>query len=525
MSWKVLSFFLLSSICFFSFSTLQTDRKTLEKELASLKGPSYVKRAIQIGEGEMKSSNIDDALYFFKKAQNYSLSKMSAQSAAFIAYDIAGKIAGNSENAKLNEFCLEMVENASEQINDQNILNNIYSYSNKILPYVSPKSKKRLNIVINRCQNAYRDNQERIKQQKEEESRKQKEALDSMKLSETVNKLQNLNTDLDQLQATTSELNIKMKQNEEIVMNMSRENLIKEALLQKNRNFIDSLNYEKMLDSIIIESNSFELDMAKADLDLQRSQKKLFLAIASLLLIVSSLIFFFLYKIKKHNKLLYEKNLQIESEKNRSEELLLNILPKEVAEELKATGKVKAQQFNDTTIIFTDFVNFSNISNNLTPQELVNDLDYCFGKFDSIIEKYNVEKIKTIGDAYMCISGVPTLMENHAELAIYAAIDFLEFMKAWNANRRNKNQIEFNIRIGVHSGPVCAGVVGTKKFIFDVWGDAVNIAARMESSAQPNSINISENTYKKVKSKFKFKHRGAMAIKNMGELDMYYYEG
>jgi class 3 adenylate cyclase len=449
---------------------------------------------------------------------------MTAQSAAYVAYEIAGKIAGNSQNDKLNEFCVELVENASEQIIDQNILNNIYSYSNKIFPYVSPKSKKRLNIVINRSQNAYSENQERIKQQKEEESRKQKEALDSLKLSETENQLENLNTNLGQLQATTLELNIKMKQNEEVVMNMSRENLIKEALLQKNRNFIDSLNFEKMLDSIIIESNSFELDMAKADLDLQRSQKKFFLAIASLLLIVSSLIFFFLYNIKKHNKLLHDKNLQIEQEKNRSEELLLNILPKEVAEELKATGKVKAQQFDDTSIIFTDFVNFSNISNHLTPQELVNDLDYCFGKFDAIIEKYNVEKIKTIGDAYMCISGVPTPMENHAELAIMAAIDFLKFMKEWNINRKNKKQIEFNIRIGVHSGPVCAGVVGTKKFIFDVWGDAVNIAARMESSAHPNSINISENTYNKVKATFNFKHRGVVAIKNMGEVDMYYLE-
>lgn len=160
----------------------------------------------------------------------------------------------------------------------------------------------------------------------------------------------------------------------------------------------------------------------------------------------------------------------------------------------------------------------------MSPQELVNDLDYCFGQFDSIIEKYNVEKIKTIGDAYMCISGVPTPLLNYAELAVKAGIEFLTFIKDWNIQRKNNGQIGFNIRIGIHTVSVCVGVVGTKKFIFDVRGETVNVAARMEANAYPNTINILESTYQIVKDKFSFVPIGAVATKNMGELNLYYIE-
>jgi class 3 adenylate cyclase len=521
------SFFLVITLLtqvLFSFSTIQNDRKALEKELSSLKGSNYIKKAIQIGDGQMASSNFEDALFFFKKAYSYSLNNASIQSAAVVAYELAGKIAGNTRDEKLNEYGVELLQIVSENLADRSYLAKVYSYANQIMPYISSKSKKKLDVVLNRSQSAYRESQENLKKQREDEQRKQKEISDSLNLVQTKGQLENLNSDLEVLQNTTTILSSRMNQNEEIIKNMSRENLIKEAILQKNNRYIDSLNFEKMLDSIIIETNSFELERTESALDLQKSQKNLFLAISSFFLLASLLIFVFFFHVKRNNRLLKEKNYQIERERNRSEELLLNILPKEVAEELKETGKVKAQQFEDSTIIFTDFVNFSRISHVLTPQELVNDLDYCFGQFDAIIEKYNVEKIKTIGDAYMCISGVPTPMSDHAELAIKSGIDFLKFINEWNGERKKKGQIDFNIRIGIHSGPVCAGVVGTKKFIFDVWGDTVNVAARMEANAYPNSINISESTYLKVKDKFKFTPRGAVATKNMGELNMYYIE-
>lgn len=153
---------------------------------------------------------------------------------------------------------------------------------------------------------------------------------------------------------------------------------------------------------------------------------------------------------------------------------------------------------------------------------MVQDLDYCFSKFDAITGIHRVEKIKTIGDAYMCIAGVPTPLNNHADAAVAVAQGFVRFLKEWNIDRKKKNQILFNIRIGLHSGPVSAGVVGTKKFVFDVWGDAVNIAARMESNAEPGRINISNSTYELIRSNTPCEPRGAIVTKNMGKMEMYY---
>ncbi|HMP29713.1 MAG TPA: adenylate/guanylate cyclase domain-containing protein [Saprospiraceae bacterium] len=519
------SLFLISSFVihlFYFTAPFQNDKKTLEKELSSLKGSLYIKKAIQIGESELNGSSQENALYFFKKGYSYSQDNTSIQSTAVVGYEIVGKIVGKTNDEKLNEFCIQLLEVAADNLNDKNILTNIHNYAKQIMPFISTKSKKRLEVVINKTKIAWEESQNKQKQQLEEERRKQKQIEDSINLLQTQSQIENLSSNVEQLQNTSNFLTTRMNESELLIKNMSRENLIKEALLQRNTRYIDSLNFEKMLDSIIIESNNFELERTESALNLQKSQKNLFLAIAALFLLISLMVFIFFYNAKKNNTILKEKNIIIENEKKRSDELLLNILPKEVAEELKETGKVKAQQFDDTTIIFTDFVNFSKISSVLTPQELVNDLDYCFGKFDSIIEKYGVEKIKTIGDAYMCIAGVPKADEDHANNAINTGLDFLKFIRKWNTDRIKKGQIEFNIRIGIHSGPVCAGVVGSKKFIFDVWGDTVNVAARMESNAYPNTINISENTYSIVKDSFNFTPRGAVSTKNMGELNMYY---
>lgn len=212
-------------------------------------------------------------------------------------------------------------------------------------------------------------------------------------------------------------------------------------------------------------------------------------------------------------------------EKEKTELLLLNILPEEVAEELKAKGSAAAKQFDKVTVMFTDFKGFTQISEKLTPSELVAEIHTCFKAFDNIITKYNIEKIKTIGDAYMCAGGVPVANKTNPDDVIKAAIEIQQFMQQHLKQRKNENKEPFEIRIGIHTGPVVAGIVGVKKFAYDIWGDTVNIASRMESSSEAGKINISGSTHELVKDKFNCTHRGKIQAKKKGEVDMYFVEG
>lgn len=209
----------------------------------------------------------------------------------------------------------------------------------------------------------------------------------------------------------------------------------------------------------------------------------------------------------------------------RTDELLLNILPKEIAAELKETGITRAKDFDSVTVMFTDFENFTLIAEQLSAQELVNEIHYCYSAFDQIISAHGLEKIKTIGDSYMCVAGLPVERDTHAVDAVMAAMDIKAFVDREHQIRRAKGQMSFNIRIGLHSGPVVAGIVGLQKFAYDIWGDTVNIASRLESSGEPGKVNISERTYYLVKDHFTCQYRGKIEAKNKGEIDMYFVEG
>ncbi len=212
---------------------------------------------------------------------------------------------------------------------------------------------------------------------------------------------------------------------------------------------------------------------------------------------------------------------KIKKGKKRSDELLLNILPAEVAEELKTTGATTAKDFSEVTVMFTDFKNFTATSEQLSAQELVNEINYCYSAFDNIITKYGIEKIKTIGDSYMCAGGLPVANKTNAEDVVRAAIDIRDFMLHEKEKRAESKPI-FEIRIGCNTGPVVAGIVGIKKFAYDIWGDTVNIASRMESSGEPGKVNISGRTYDLVKDKFTCSYRGKIEAKNKGMIDMYF---
>lgn len=275
----------------------------------------------------------------------------------------------------------------------------------------------------------------------------------------------------------------------------------------------------------------------------KENQFYFFSAIAGFLTLIIAFILFFFYKNREKNKLLQKINNELQTkneeinqqkeeietqkeaidiERQKSDDLLLNILPFSVAKELKTIGSATPQFYDKVTVLFTDFRGFTNIASKMTPVEVIKELDYCFLNFDNIIGKYNLEKIKTIGDAYMCAGGIPIPNETNPFDAIRAGLEIQKFMQAWIDDKKAKGLETWEVRLGIHTGEVIAGVVGNKKFAYDIWGDAVNTASRMESSGEVGTVNISGSTYEYVKDFFDCTYRGKVHAKNKGDVDMYF---
>jgi class 3 adenylate cyclase/ligand-binding sensor domain-containing protein len=227
-------------------------------------------------------------------------------------------------------------------------------------------------------------------------------------------------------------------------------------------------------------------------------------------------------KVEERTAEVVAQSKEIEGQKGRIEDLLLNILPKEISEELKEKGKATARRHEEVTVLFTDMKGFTRVAEKMTPEELVSELDTCFVQFDEIVGRYGIEKIKTIGDSYMCAAGVPTSDARHAHKCVLAALEVRELMARWQEEHRSLGKEGWALRIGVNTGPVVAGVVGKRKFAYDIWGDTVNTASRMESSGEVGEVNISGATYAIVKDHFECVHRGQIEAKNKGAIDMYF---
>jgi class 3 adenylate cyclase len=221
-------------------------------------------------------------------------------------------------------------------------------------------------------------------------------------------------------------------------------------------------------------------------------------------------------------QLLEKSKSEIENEKAKSDNLLLNILPAEIAEELKEKGEAPARHYDSVSILFTDFKEFTQAAEQLSATELVNEINTCFKTFESICEKYRVEKIKTIGDSYMAVGGLPLPYEGHIANTVKAGIEMAEFII--DRKKLNKNKVAFDMRLGIHCGPAVAGIVGAKKFQYDLWGDSVNTASRMESHGEIKRVNISEAIYQNIKNDpyFEFEKRGEIQVKGKGDIEMYF---
>jgi class 3 adenylate cyclase len=268
----------------------------------------------------------------------------------------------------------------------------------------------------------------------------------------------------------------------------------------------------------------FELEKKESEIAQLTTEKELKDTIIQRAAIIRNLIILGLLSVMVFLYIALRQKRRIEKEKQRSEELLLNILPAEIAEELKATGHSDARHFSEVTVLFTDFMDFTGVSQVLGPQELVLELNTYFKAFDEIITRHGIEKIKTIGDAYMAAGGVPKEEEGSITNVIIAAIEMQEFV----LNRQKSMQVDeahyFKMRVGIHTGSVVAGIVGVKKFQYDIWGDTVNTASRMESSGEHGKVNISQDTYDRIKhlETFTFTKREKTNVKGKGEMQMYF---
>jgi class 3 adenylate cyclase len=229
-----------------------------------------------------------------------------------------------------------------------------------------------------------------------------------------------------------------------------------------------------------------------------------------------------LIELKESNEELDLARAEIEGEKAKSEELLLNILPSRIADELKEHGRVEPKYYHSVTIMFTDFVGFTRFAESMEPNSLIQKLDRCFSAFDEIAERCNLERLKTIGDSYMCVGGLPVENRTHVVDTCLAALAIQDFMAGVNRQREKIQLSPWELRVGIHTGPVMAGIVGKKKFTYDVWGDAVNVAALMEANSEAGWVNLSESTAHKIGELFDIEHRGDIEAKGKGRLEMYF---
>jgi class 3 adenylate cyclase len=301
---------------------------------------------------------------------------------------------------------------------------------------------------------------------------------------------------------------------DEAISKLSEEQMAQMMKLQRQNSLLDSFEIHALEDSLLVVQQQMRIDAQNATLTQNEQRRKFLYLLGAAVLVILGILYWRYLASRRYQRILKEKNGNIQRAKERSDELLRNILPAKIAAELKRNGKAKAQRHENTTVLFADFQGFSALAKDMEADAIVGLLDEAFQSFDLILRKHQLEKIKTIGDAYMCAGGVPIEQKDHALRSVLAAFEMQAYLE---------NHTHFKARIGIHSGPVIAGVVGLDKFAYDIWGDTVNRAARLESAGEIGKVNISETTKGLLpKEKFSFTSRGSVPVKHLGEIKMYF---
>ena len=382
----------------------------------------------------------------------------------------------------------------------------------------------------------------------------QKLTIDQLKLAEEKKSLEVKQLELDnrakedelRLAAQEKEVQQALLKNKELEAEQTRQQLAlskQELLSIQGAQEISKLKQREQEQQLVLQQKlaeeiqrkaditrlELEQDAAQAKLKQEASFRKFVYGVAGLTTLILFLILAGLLYFRKASQMLSYQNQQIEAQKeelekerNVSEQLLLNILPEQTALELKTKGKATPRAYDMVSVIFTDFRNFTSIAATLDAEELIESLNKYFMAFDQILEKHGLEKIKTIGDAYMCVAGLPSPQEDHAIRAVNSALEMQRYVRENQPLQTAEGSQQWRMRLGIHSGPVVAGVVGSKKFAYDVWGDTVNVASRMESSGKESRVNISEATFQLVKDQFLCDYRGEIDVKGKGKIGMYF---
>ncbi len=437
-----------------------------------------------------------------------------------------GEYSSAIEKAKDAQLIAEKYDFTIGRYRVYNLLEDLYNADgNKILAkkykLKSYTLKSKIDEINEKNKRAERDRlllkQQQVIEKEQAELKKRLSEIESLNTDKSISK-QELEKRKQEILAKQNELNSQLNtiaQQKQTITQTTAELDVTKQLLENAR------LTKKILDDSL-QMARYNEELVKNDLEKQSLLNYLLILGLSVFLIISVAIYRLYYLRKSNQKILENKNIEIAKEKERSDNLLLNILPENVANELKNTGKAEPKFFERSTIMFTDFVGFTKVSSSISPKELVEEIDTIFRQFDAIIEKYKIEKIKTIGDAYLCVSGVPDIASHSALNVVHAAREIIDFLANHTKERKEQNRISFDIRIGIHSGPIVAGIVGVKKFAYDIWGDTVNTAARMEQNSEAGKINISGVTYELIKNEIECEYRGKIAAKNKGEIDMYF---
>ena len=521
---------------------------------------------INLGVASQNAGQIPGALAYLDEAYRLALSEESQTQAARSA-SIASTIyleTGDYYNAET--FSRLAIENALEAGNYK-LLADIYQTSSEIntalfdyetaledyRKYLSYRDSAL--VARNQVRQEYLQ-QEYLAERYEKEigllvtDEELKESMARQLILDTIKKRQQI-----ELQQKTIELQRSELQNRELErIQLEQDKMLAEEKLAaeiRDREILElKITQEAQKDSL--ERREYEVKVAQADNEVLKKDNELqqetikrvrarnaFLAGIFLLalIILVFVIIGWRYARKTNRTLTHQRNkiqqqkdaIQtqydiIEKEREKSDRLLLNILPEETAAELKEKGRATPRHYERVSVLFTDFKGFTMVAESLTAEEVVMELDKCFLEFDRIAEKHNLEKIKTIGDAYMCAGGLPVANSTNPADAVAAALEIRDFMETERKKRAAGGESYWQLRIGINTGPVVAGVVGKNKFAYDIWGDAVNIASRMESSGEPGKVNISGATYELVKDRFVCSYRGKVAAKNKGEIDMYFVD-